>query len=55
MTFSQDGKLVEDKKGFLPYGVGERVCPGVELANMEMFLILTNILATFRYYFECHL
>lgn len=46
--FLEDGNLIEDKVGFMPYGVGERVCPGLELANMEMFLILTNIMASYR-------
>eukprot|EP00088_Acartia_fossae_P043927 TRINITY_DN4649_c0_g2_i1.p1 TRINITY_DN4649_c0_g2~~TRINITY_DN4649_c0_g2_i1.p1 ORF type:complete len:489 (+),score=168.74 TRINITY_DN4649_c0_g2_i1:31-1497(+) len=46
--FLEDGKLIENKVGFLPYGVGERICPGMELANMEMFLIITNILSTYR-------
>lgn len=31
----------------MPYGLGERICPGKELADMEMFLILANILASY--------
>ena len=27
------GQLVEDKEGFMPYGLGERICPGKELAG----------------------
>jgi len=45
--FLEDGKLITDKEGFLPYGTGPRVCPGAELADMQMFLMLSNILATF--------
>jgi len=44
----EDGELIEDKIGFMPYGVGERVCPGRELADMEMFLIITNLLASYK-------
>ena len=41
-------KLAADKPGFMPYGLGERICPGKELADMEMFLILTNLLTSYR-------
>ena len=44
---AEDGKLVTDKPGFLPYGVGPRVCPGAELADMQMFLFLANILTVY--------
>jgi len=46
--FLSDGHLVEDKPGFLPYGVGHRKCPGAALADMQIFLIITNILAEFK-------
>ena len=46
-NFMADGKLVRDKEGFLPYGIGPRVCPGAELADMQLFLMLTNILAVY--------
>jgi len=42
-----EGALIEEKEGFLPYGVGKRVCPGAKLADMQIFLFLTNILADF--------
>ena len=45
--FLEEGKLITDKEGFLPYGIGPRVCPGAELADMQLFLMLSNILATF--------
>lgn len=41
-----NGQLLEDKEGFMPYGLGERICPGRGLADMETFLILTNLLNT---------
>ena len=34
--FLKDGVLVEDKPGFLPYGVGKRMCPGATLADMQV-------------------
>ena len=46
-NFLADGKLVLDKQGFLPYGIGPRVCPGAELADMQLFLMLSNILAVY--------
>lgn len=42
------GELIQDKEGFLPYGIGRRVCPGAELADMTLFLLLANIMATFK-------
>ena len=45
--FLEEGKLINDKEGFLHYGTGPRVCPGAELADMQLFLMLSNILATF--------
>lgn len=43
----ETGKLLANKDGFMPYGLGERICPGKELADMEMFLILANLLASY--------
>jgi len=37
-------KAAEELTGFLPYGVGKRMCPGSNLADMQLFLLLTNIL-----------
>jgi len=42
-----DGGLISSMDGFMPYGLGQRICPGKELADMEMFLVLANILATY--------
>ena len=36
--FLHQGALVENKPGFLPYGVGKRVCPGAALADMQVIL-----------------
>lgn len=43
----ENGKFVEDHEGFVPFGIGFRRCPGEELANIEMFLILANLLKVF--------
>jgi len=37
----------DDLAGYIPFGVGKRKCPGEALANMQMFLLLTNILASY--------
>jgi len=44
-----EGKLITDKEGFLPYGIGVRVCPGAQLADMELFLIISNLISTFKF------
>jgi len=40
-------KSDDELAGFIPYGVGKRVCPGAKLADMQMLLIIANILAEF--------
>jgi len=45
---NEEGEVVEGAPGFLPYGVGPRACPGARLADMKLFLILTNILSQYR-------
>ena len=44
--FLTNGVLVEDKPGFLPYGVGKRMCPGATLADMQV-----KMSGQFRVYF----
>ena len=39
--------MIENKEGFLPYSSGKRACPGAKLADMQLFLVLTNILAEY--------
>ena len=41
------GEFIEDKEGYLPFGFGLRRCPGEDIANMETFLILSNLLQAF--------
>ena len=45
----ETGAFIEDKPGFAPYGYGIRRCPGEDLANIEFFLIMANLLKV-RYY-----
>jgi cytochrome P450 len=42
------GQFVDDKPGFMPYGAGLRKCPGADVADMETFLILSNLLKSFN-------
>ncbi|KAM6940207.1 cytochrome P450 2U1 [Xenentodon cancila] len=42
------GKLLR-KEFFMPFGIGRRVCMGEQLAKMEMFLIITNLLQAFKF------
>jgi len=44
---SETGTFIEDKAGFAPYGYGIRRCPGEDLANIEFFLIMANLLKAF--------
>jgi cytochrome P450 len=43
----ENGHYIEDRESFAPYGIGLRRCPGEELANIQMFLTLANILKSF--------
>nr|AKH03499.1 cytochrome P450 3029B1 [Paracyclopina nana] len=43
----EQGQFIEDKDGFVPFGSGIRRCPGEDLANIEMFLVLANLLKAF--------
>ena len=40
--FLENGEVIEDKPGFIPYGVGKRVCPGAALADIQVILLLGN-------------
>ncbi|KAM9314386.1 cytochrome P450 2U1 [Pholidichthys leucotaenia] len=41
-----EGKLLR-KECFIPFGTGRRVCMGEQLAKMELFLMVTNLLHAF--------
>ena len=40
--FLENGEVIEDKPGFIPYGVGKRVCPGAALADIQVILLISN-------------
>ncbi|XP_078619192.1 cytochrome P450 2U1-like [Branchiostoma floridae x Branchiostoma japonicum] len=43
---NEEGKYVK-REGVIPFSIGRRVCPGEQLANMEIFLIFTSLLQRF--------
>ncbi|KAJ7993458.1 hypothetical protein DPEC_G00272640 [Dallia pectoralis] len=44
----QEGKF-RTRDAFLPFSLGKRVCPGEQLAKMELFLFFTSLLQKFRF------
>lgn len=46
--FDPDRWTKPQTNGYLPFGIGERKCPGIPTAEMSMFLIMTNILQKFE-------
>ncbi|XP_048361666.1 cytochrome P450 2J2-like [Sphaerodactylus townsendi] len=44
----KDGTFVE-KEAFLPFGAGARVCPGEQLARMELFILFTSLIRAFTF------
>ncbi|XP_068178274.1 cytochrome P450 2U1 [Antennarius striatus] len=43
-----EGRLIK-KECFIPFGIGRRVCMGEQLAKMELFLMVTDLLQAFRF------
>ncbi|KAM4716440.1 uncharacterized protein FYW61_016770 [Anableps anableps] len=43
-----DGKFIK-RGAFLPFSAGRRVCPGENLARMELFIFFTSLLQHFRF------
>ncbi|KAL7991091.1 hypothetical protein Chor_014521 [Crotalus horridus] len=44
----KDGKFIE-REEFLPFGIGQRVCVGEQLARVEIFIFLTSLLRAFSF------
>nr|XP_028587697.1 cytochrome P450 2K6-like [Podarcis muralis] len=44
----EDGQFV-DREAFLPFGAGARVCPGEQMAKIELFIFFTSLLRAFRF------
>ncbi|XP_029140766.1 cytochrome P450 2J2 [Protobothrops mucrosquamatus] len=44
----KDGKFIE-REEFLPFGIGQRVCMGQQLARIEMFIFLISLLRAFSF------
>ncbi|XP_060130295.1 cytochrome P450 2J2-like [Zootoca vivipara] len=44
----KDGQFV-DREEFLPFGAGARICLGMQLAKIEMFIFLTSLLRAFSF------
>ncbi|KAL7746060.1 hypothetical protein RI367_008641, partial [Sorochytrium milnesiophthora] len=43
-----DGQLGDFLKDIFSFGGGRRICPGINLAYQELFMVLTRLLATFE-------
>ncbi len=44
---SEDGKTVVKPDQFIPFGVGQRMCLGDQLAEKELFIFFASLLHTF--------
>ncbi|XP_077785794.1 cytochrome P450 2J4-like [Podarcis muralis] len=44
----KDGQFV-NRKEYLPFGAGSRICLGMELAKIEIFIFLTSLLRAFSF------
>ncbi|XP_076466491.1 cytochrome P450 2B4-like [Babylonia areolata] len=43
----EDGKVKRPER-FMPYSLGPRICPGVQMARVEMFLYISTLLQRYR-------
>ncbi|XP_048361675.1 cytochrome P450 2J2-like isoform X1 [Sphaerodactylus townsendi] len=44
----KDGLFVENE-AFLPFGAGARICPGEQLARIELFIFFTSLMRAFKF------
>ena len=44
-----NGKFVSKHEGFLSFGTGKRKCPGHDIALIELFMFLSNLLQKFNF------
>ena len=47
-NFIDENGNIEIPKGFVPFGVGKRLCPGEALARMNTFLFFANVAQRFN-------
>lgn len=45
----ENGKFCAKKEGFLPFGIGRRICIGEALARMELFYFITALIQNFTF------
>ena len=43
------GQFIHKREGFIAFGVGKRKCPGQDVAQMELFCFLSNLLKNFTF------
>ena len=43
------GHFIPKREGFIAFGVGKRKCPGQDVAEMELFCFLSNLLKNFTF------
>ncbi|XP_035664823.1 cytochrome P450 2D6-like [Branchiostoma floridae] len=44
-----EGNVVNKPQSFMPFAGGRRVCPGEQLARMELFLFFSTLLQSFTF------
>ena len=44
-----NGQFIPKREGFIAFGVGKRKCPGQDVAQMELFCFLSNLLKNFTF------
>ncbi|CAF4364911.1 unnamed protein product [Rotaria sp. Silwood2] len=47
---SDNHKAVRRPAAFIPFSIGKKSCPGESLANMELFLVFTNLVREYNFH-----